>query len=47
LPRVAEFAGQELTNLSVLVVDDSLDTIEMLRKMLELEAAIPETATKG
>jgi two-component system CheB/CheR fusion protein len=43
----AKFAGQQLANLSVLVVDDSLDTIEMLRKLLELEGANPETATKG
>jgi hypothetical protein len=40
--RVAEFGGQRLTNLKVLVVDDSLDTIEMLRKLLELERAIPK-----
>jgi two-component system, chemotaxis family, CheB/CheR fusion protein len=43
----AKLAGQQLTNLSVLIVDDSLDTIEMLRKLLELEGAIAETATTG
>jgi two-component system CheB/CheR fusion protein len=44
---IAKTAGQQLRNLNVLIVDDSVDTIEMLRKLLELEGAIPETAKTG
>ena len=56
LPVQAEAAANDgppetlearLKDLRVLVVDDSADTVEMLRKLLEIEGALPDTATSG
>ena len=38
---------RRLANVRVLVLDDSADTVEMLRRLLEFEGALAEAATSG
>ena len=39
--------AKRLDGVRVFVLDDSADTVEMLRKLLEIEGALAETATNG
>ena len=44
---VLDFTPEQLGKLDVLVLDDSEDTIEMLRHLLEQNGALVTTATNG
>ncbi|SRR5260370_31718734 len=39
--------ARRLADVRVLVLDDSADTVEMLRKLLEIEGALAESANSG
>jgi PAS domain S-box-containing protein len=47
MPSAKAKETKRLTGLRVLVLDDSADTVEMLRKLLEIEGALAESATSG